>query len=130
MLLWHWEQGKCQAQQKIGMRSQLAGQSTIPYQVSFNPFSQELIPNPLVTGPKTFVYLKVLANEEKELSFSIDHSQIHNLEEGRELSENYTCHAWCRGDLIVCTERGEILICSSKGEYKQYFLGSPVPQHI
>ena len=39
--------------------------SLIPYQVSYNPgdYSGSSI---LVTGPSTFVYLKVKTNEEKE----------------------------------------------------------------
>lgn len=66
------------------------------------------------------------------LEFETVHSQINNLDEGRKLSDQYTCHAWDKrtNDLIVCTVEGEILICGNNGEYKQYFLGSPKPHFI
>lgn len=71
-------------------------------------------------------------NEEKEPVFNLVHTQINNLEEGRQLSDLYTCHAWDKntGDLLVCTHGGEILMLSNNGEYKSYFLGSPVPKKI
>jgi len=87
----------------------------------------------LVTGPgQTFVYLKYTTNEDKEPMFNSDHTQINNLEEGREISNNYTCHSWAMdtGLLIVCTDNGQILICDNNGEYKVFFLGSPVGEYI
>ena len=57
---------------------------------------------------------------------------MNELEEGMQLSDLYTCHAWAKatGDLLVCTDGGEILICSNNGSYKSYYLGSPVPKSI
>jgi len=50
------------------------------------------------------------------------------MEEGREVSNNFTCHAWSQDTalLIVCTDNGEILIMENSGEYKTYVLESPV----
>lgn len=50
------------------------------------------------------------------------------MEEGREISNNFTCHAWSQDTalLIVCTDNGEILIMENSGEYKTYLLESPV----
>jgi len=133
LILWQWESGKALAKEKIGMRGSITD-SLIPYQISYNPgdYSGSSI---LVTGPSTFVYLKVKTNEEKEqkeIMFETVHSQINNMDEGRQLSDQYTCHAWDKhtSDLVVCTEQGEILICGNNGEYKQYFLGSPRPHMI
>ena len=60
--------------------------------------------------------------------FNLDHTQINNLEEGRQISDNYTCHSWAQdsGLLIVCTDNGQILICDNNGEYKVYFLCPPI----
>ena len=125
----------------------VATDSLIPYQVSYKPRDYDSSPI-LVTGPSTFVYLKVKTRKKAEndgqnnygekekketmFEFEVVHSQINNLDEGRQLSDLYTCHAWDKrtNDLIVCTEKGEILICGNNGEYKQYFLGSPIPHTI
>ena len=130
IMLWQWENGKCLAKQQIGMKGGVDGYDKIPFQLSYNP-GDMTASSVLVTGPSTFVYLKIATNEEKESVFNLVHTQINNLEEGRQLSDLYTCHSWARtGDLLVCTNDGEILICSHNGEYKSYFLGSPVPKSI
>ena len=86
----------------------------------------------LVTGPgNTFVYMKQ-RKEENDTIFEHDHSQINNIEQGRNISTNYTCHAWSQttGMILICTDNGEIILCANNGEYKSYILDSPLGMRI
>lgn len=83
----------------------------------------------LVTGPsKTFVYLKLRIEQGVGWQFTQDHSQINNMEEGRNISTNYTCHAWCdnTSQILVCTANGEMIVCKSNGEYLHYINEAPL----
>lgn len=54
------------------------------------------------------------------------------LEEGRDISTNFTCHAWSQstGNILVCTDKGQMLLCANNGEYKSFVLQSPRPHAI
>jgi hypothetical protein len=87
LLLWHWEKGLLLAKQHIGIKGLGTEGSNIPYQLSYNPFDMSFS-QILVTGPSTFVYLKVMASEEsQQMTFNVVHSQLHNHDEGRKLSD-------------------------------------------
>jgi len=64
--------------------------------------------------------------EENDTIFTQDHSQINNLEQGRNISTNFTCHSWARSKILICTDNGEMLLCANNGEYKAYILDSPL----
>lgn len=57
LILWQWESGQYLAREQIRMKG-VATDSLIPYQVSYKPRDYDSSPI-LVTGPSTFVYLKV-----------------------------------------------------------------------
>lgn len=61
------------AKQSIGMKGLAAEGSTIPYQLSFNPFEMTNS-SILVTGPSTYVYLKIVRGEENATHFNTVHS--------------------------------------------------------
>ena len=85
-----------------------------------------------MTGPgNTFVYMKQ-RKEENDTIFTQDHSQINNLEQGRDISTNFTCHSWSQttGMILICTDNGEMLLCANNGEYKSYILESPLGKCI
>jgi hypothetical protein len=120
LILWDWEKGKILGKQSVALRGLTSLDSPIPFQLSFNPINPIDLncSKVLVTGPSTFVYLKMMRNEDGDFDFSVVHSQINNLDSGRNLSDQYTCHAWAGADLIVCTDQGEVLICGNDGEHK------------
>ena len=41
-------------------------------------------------------------------------------------SNNYTCHTWVGGYLLVGTDKGEILLCDSNAEFKFMLVDSPL----
>jgi hypothetical protein len=58
LIMWQWDQGKILAKQSIGMRGLTATESQIPYQLSYNPMDLNCS-KVLITGPSTYIYLKV-----------------------------------------------------------------------
>lgn len=64
LLLWQWESGQYLAREQIRMKG-VATDSLIPYQVSYKPRDYDSSPI-LVTGPSTFVYLKVKTRKKAE----------------------------------------------------------------
>ena len=70
--------------------------------------------------------------KENDTVFTQDHSQINNLEQGRSISPNYTCHAWSQVTrmILICTDNGEMILCANNGEYKAYILDSPLGRPI
>ena len=97
------------------------------FQVSWNPFDRT-DSQLLVTGPNnTYNYLKYKRDPENNHILTHEHSQINNLEEGRHISTNFTCHAWSKstGMILVCTDNGEMILCQNNGAYKSYILQSP-----
>ena len=101
--------------------------------ISWNPCVHDAQSgNVLVTGPQnTFKYLNYKREEKGEV-LTIEHSQINYLEEGRQISSNFTAHDWgqANGYILVCTDNGEMMICENSGEYKAYVLGSPLGNNI
>jgi len=103
------------------------------FQITFNPHDTSAI---VVTGPNTYKYIRSKQPEGKEkdlkLVLKAEHTQINNMEESRNLSNNYTCHAWSEdtGRILVCTDNGEMIICENTGEFKAYVLQSPVGSSI
>lgn len=81
-----------------------------------------------MTGPAdTFKYYKVVVDESKQTQLVPTHTQINSIEEGRNFSQNYTCHAWSEEttEILVCTDEGEMLICNNDGDYRAFILDSP-----
>ena len=132
LILWNWERSKMISVADIGQQGPITVQPQ-NFQVSFNPPPWDRTSSSvLVTGPQnTFVYLKHKQEESKSF-FTQDHSQINNLEEGRNISTNFTCHQWSleTGMILVCTDNGEMILCANNGEYKSYILESPLSQTI
>ncbi len=64
LILWQWESGQYLAREQIRMKG-VATDSLIPYQVSYKPRDYDSSPI-LVTGPSTFVYLKVKTRKKAE----------------------------------------------------------------
>lgn len=86
----------------------------------------------MVTGPNnTYVYMKQ-RKEENDTYFTQDHSQINSLEQGRDVSTNFTCHEWSKtsGMILICTDNGEMLLCANNGEYKAYINDAPLGKCI
>lgn len=72
LIMWHWEQGKVFAKETIAVKN-MNGDAEIPYQLSYNPM--DLSYNTmLITGPSTFVYLRLSKGEETEYEFNVVHS--------------------------------------------------------
>ena len=130
IFLWNWEREKLVAKTSIGCQGTI-DRTLCNFQVSYNP-SDRTCSTILVTGPEnTFVYMKT-RKEENDTIFTQDHSQINNLEQGRNISTNFTCHSWARttGMILICTDNGEMLLCANNGEYKSFILESPLGCHI
>ncbi len=119
IMLWDWD--KCR------LMSQIALGLTIPqsvpkcsFQVTFNPndLSSESI---LLTGPcNTFKYIK----KDGDHNLTTSHTQINNMDPGKKISPNFTCHSWSQetGHILVCTDNGEMIICENSGDYKAYIM--------
>ena len=130
VFLWNWEREKLIAKTSIGGQSNIE-RNICNFQISYNP-NDHSASTMLVTGPgNTFVYMKQ-RKEENDTIFEHDHSQINNIEQGRNISTNYTCHAWSQttGMILICTDNGEIILCANNGEYKSYILDSPLGMRI
>jgi hypothetical protein len=56
-------------------------------------------------------------------SLKATHTSI--LKKEAHISNNFTCHAWLEGRLIVCTDSGEIMLLESSGDYKMLVTESP-----
>ena len=129
VFLWNWEREKLIAKTSIGLQGEIQ-RNLCNFMISYNPFdSGSTI---LVTGPNnTFVYMKT-RKEDNDWVFTQDHSQINNLEQGRDISTNFTCHSWSKntGYILICTDNGEMLLCANNGEYKAYILDSPLGKCI
>lgn len=98
------------------------------FQVSFNPndFEGNTM---LLTGPcNTFKYIR----KDQDNNLSIPLSEIHELDAGRKISNNYTCHAWSQstGHILVCTDGGEMIVCENSGVYKAFVLQAKVGPSI
>ena len=68
----------------------------------------------LLTGPcNTFKYIK----KDLDNNLVTEFSQLANMEQGRKISQNFTCHAWSQatGHILVCTDNGEMIICENSG---------------
>lgn len=94
------------------------------FQLSFNPndFNGDSF---LLTGPcNTYKYIK----KDIDLNLNIEHTQINEMDQGRKISNNFTCHAWSKdtGHLLVCTDDGEMIVCENSGQYKAFILDSPI----
>ena len=92
------------------------------FQVSFNPFDPEGN-SFLLTGPcNTFKYIR----KDQDNNLTIELTQIHEMDQGRKISNNFTCHAWSQstGHVLVCTDNGEMIVCENNGQYKAYVLDS------
>lgn len=130
VFLWNWEREKLVAKTSIGCSGTI-DRSICNFQISYNPFDQSAS-TILVTGPgNTFVYMKQ-RKEENDTIFTQDHSQINSVEQGRNISTNFTCHSWSQttGMILICTDNGEMLLCANNGEYKSYILESPLGHPI
>ncbi len=131
VFLWNWEREKLIAKTSIGCQGDIQ-RDICNFQISYNPFDQSAS-TMLVTGPgNTFVYMKQRKEENNDYVFTQDHSQINNLEQGRDISTNFTCHSWSQttGMILICTDNGEMLLCANNGEYKSYILDSPLGKCI
>lgn len=131
VFLWNWDREKLIAKTSIGHQGNIE-RSICNFQISYNPFDQSAS-TVLVTGPgNTFVYMKQRKEEQHDTIFTQDHSQINNLEQGRAISTNFTCHNWSQktGMILICTDNGEMLLCANNGEYKSYILESPLGKPI
>jgi len=129
--MWNWDREKLIAKTSIGCQGNIE-RSICNFQISYNPFDQSAS-TVLVTGPgNTFVYMKQRKEEQHDTIFTQDHSQINNLEQGRAISTNFTCHSWSQttGMILICTDNGEMLLCANNGEYKSYILESPLGKPI
>ena len=83
------------------------------FEISFNPFDMEGH-SILLTGPcNTFKYIK----KDLDNNLVTEFSQLANMEQGRKISQNFTCHAWSQatGHILVCTDNGEMIICENSG---------------
>lgn len=83
----------------------------------------------LLTGPcNTFKYIR----KDLDNNLSIPLSEIHELDAGRKISNNYTCHAWSQstGHILVCTDGGEMIICENNGVYKAFVLQAKIGPSI
>jgi hypothetical protein len=130
VFLWNWEREKLVAKISIGCQGVIE-RSICNFQISYNPFDQSAS-TILVTGPgNTYVYMKQ-RKEENDTIFTQDLSQINSLEQARNISNNFTCHAWSQttGMILICTDNGEMLLCANNGEYKSYILESPLGHQI
>ena len=131
VFLWNWDREKLVAKTSIGCQGSIE-RTICNFQISYNPFDQSAS-KILVTGPgNTFVYMKTQKEEQHDTIFTQDHSQINNLEQGRNISTNFTCHNWMQtnGMILICTDNGEMLLCANNGEYKSYILESPLGKAI
>lgn len=75
----------------------------------------------LLTGPcNTFKYIK----KDPDYNLTTSHTQINNMDQGKKISTNFTCHSWSQdtGHILVCTDNGEMIICENSGDYKAFIM--------
>jgi hypothetical protein len=55
---------------------------------------------------------------------NIELTQIHEMDQGRKISNNFTCHAWSSstGHVLINTDNGEMIVCENNGQYKAFVL--------
>lgn len=48
------------------------------------------------------------------------------MEQGQQVSDNFTCHSWSKvGLLLICTDMGEMIVLKNDGEYKALVSDAP-----
>jgi hypothetical protein len=119
IMLWDWEKCRLMSQIALGLNIPQSVK-TCSFQVTFNPndLSSESI---LLTGPcNTFKYIK----KDGDHNLNTSHTQINNMDPGKKISPNFTCHSWSQetGHILVCTDNGEMIICENSGDYKAYIM--------
>ena len=95
----------------------------IPNMASFNPYNiaTESTCSFLITGRNCYKYYKLFDNYTLQQKINV------SKRDAQMSQNNYTCHLFVDGHLILCTDRGEILFCDAQGEYKTRVLESPGP---
>ena len=136
LIMWNWDPHGNKDKEmmtftRIGQKGPIDTRDC-PFQVSWNPADLNAS-TMLVTGPNnTYNYLKHKRDPENNPILTHEHSQINNLEAGRNISTNFTCHNWSKstGMILVCTDAGEMILCQNNGAYKAYILNTPQPSSI
>lgn len=115
IILWDWNRDQCKFCLPVGLNIPMSVRPRV-FQISFNPFDVEGN-SILLTGPcNTFKYIR----KDAEGNLNTELSQINAAEQGKKISQNFTCHAWSKstGQILVCTDNGEMVICDNAGPFK------------
>ena len=127
ILIWDWDKSRLLSTCSLGIPAMLHSDGG-RFQISWNPFDTEG-GKFLLTGPNNiFKYLK----KDGDHVITTAHTQINNIEQGRKISKNFTCHSWSKetGDILVCTDNGEMVMCDNDGQYRAFILDSPMGEPI
>ena len=119
-MLWDWDTKKLL--KSLPLNIEVPDNYLGTFQLSFNPFDVEGH-QMVLTGPNAiFKYVK----KDLDNNLSVEFSGISSVETGRQISENYTCHAWSAqtGHILICTDKGEMVVCE-KGVFRAYLLDAP-----
>ena len=89
---------------------------------SFNPYNNPQDSNCsfLITGQNCYKYYRMTDNN----NLKVRHESI-SKKESQLYTNNYTCHVFVGGNLVVCSDAGDIFFFDSNGDFKIRLMDSP-----
>jgi cilia- and flagella-associated protein 57 len=124
IIFWDIEKQRINKTMPLGLSIPATIKQPRVFQLSYNPFDVEGAAV-LLTGPNnTFKYLRKNIDHE----VTIEHTQINNMDQGKKISDNFTCHAWSKstGHVLICTDAGEMIVCENSGQFKALINDAPI----